>query len=111
VLLKARLALQGKSKEEIAQAVKSAVAGKQLPELEPDAMSYMMSKQQFLNDDAKNWHPHIMLFVAGDQAKNWGADKSDSPVMTAYDSDDRMTIFFFWVENWSDGSPAPHDMH
>jgi hypothetical protein len=111
VLLKARLALQGKSKEEIAQAVKSAVAGKHLPALEPNAMSYMMSKQQFLNDDARNWHPHIMLFVAGDQAKNWGADKSDSPVMAGYDSDDQMTTFFFWVENWSDGSPAPHEMH
>lgn len=111
VLMKAKLALQGKSKEEIAQAVKSAMASKRLPALEPEAMSYMMSKQQFLNDDARNWHPHIMLFVAGDQTKSWGADRPDSPVMAAYDSDDRMTTFFFWVENWSDGSPAPHDMH
>jgi hypothetical protein len=110
VLLKARLALQGKSRTEIAQAVKSALDSKQLPALDPNAMSYMMSKQQFLNDDARNWHPHIMLFVAGDQTKSWGADRSDSPVMAGYDSDDRMTTFFFWVENWSDGSPAPHNM-
>jgi hypothetical protein len=111
VQLKARLALQGKSKAEIAEEVKSAMDSKQLPALEPNAMSYMMSKQQYLDDKAKNWHPHIMLFVAGDQTKSWGADRPDSPVMAGYDSDDRMTTFFFWVENWSDGSPAPHDMH
>lgn len=108
VLLKAKLAMAGKSKTEIAQAVKNS---KQLPALAPDAMSYMMSKQQYLNDQAKSWHPHIMLFVAGDQTKTWGADRSDSPVMAGYDSDVGMTTFFFWVGNWSDGSAAPGFMH
>ena len=111
VLMKARMAMAGKSKAEIAQAIKSAMESKKLPALEPDAMSYMMSKNQFLSDNGKSWHPHIMLFVAGDQTKSWGADRPDSPVMAGYDSDDRMTTFFFWVGNWSDGSPAPDFMH
>ena len=111
VQLKAKLAMQGKSKTEIAQAIKSALASKELPALEPDAMSYMMSKQQYLSDDGKSWHPHIMLFVPGDQTKTWGADRPDSPVMAGFDSDDQMTTFFFWVDNWSDGTAAPNEMH
>ena len=111
VLLKVRLAMAGKSKAEITQAVKSAMESKQLPALEPNAVSYMMSKQQYLNDDGKSWHPHIMLFVPGDQTKSWGADRSDSPIMAANDPEDRMTTFFFWVGTWSDGTPAPDFMH
>jgi hypothetical protein len=112
VLLKARLALAGKSKAEIAQAIKSGMDSKKLPtELGPNAMSYMMSKNQYLSDDGKSWHPHIMVFVSGDQTKSWGADRSDSPVMAGYDADDRMTTFFFWVGTWSDGTPAPDFMH
>ena len=29
-------------------------------------MCYMMSKREYLNDQGKHWHPHIMVFVAGD---------------------------------------------
>jgi hypothetical protein len=32
----------------------------------------MMSRQQYLNDDRKNGHPHLMWFVPGDAAKEWG---------------------------------------
>lgn len=108
VLLKTRLAMAGKSKKEIAQAVKNS---KQLPTLAPNAVSYMMSKQQYLNDAGKSWHPHIMVFAAGDQTKSWGADQPDSPVMAQYDPEVRMTTFFFWVGTWSDGSAAPDFMH
>ena len=51
VLFKARLALAGKSRTDISQAVKSALASRKLPALEPNAMSYMMSSQQYLSDD------------------------------------------------------------
>ena len=79
----------------------------ELPELEPGAMCYMMSKQQYLNDSVTNWHPHVMVFVAGDAAKSWGADKNDSPVIFSNDPQERVTVFMFWVGNWSDGSPGP----
>jgi len=107
VLMKAKLVMAGKSKKEIAQAVQSALNGKQLPALEPGGMCYMTSKQQYLSDQDKSWHPHLMWFVPGDAAKSWGANLPGSPVFAANDPEDRMTIFLVWVGHWSDGTPAP----
>jgi hypothetical protein len=67
----------------------------------------MTSKQQYLSDEAKQWHPHLMFFVPGDAAKSWGADLPGSPVMAANDPEEGATIFLVWVGNWSDGTPAP----
>ena len=107
VLLKAKLVMAGKSKTEIAQAIRSAMDSKQLPEPEPGAMSYMLSKQQYLNDGAGNWRPHLMWFVPGDVTKTWGADLPGSPILADDDTEDRMTIFMVPVSHWSDGTPAP----
>jgi hypothetical protein len=109
--MKTRLVLEEKSKAEIAVAIASALDQKELPALEPGAMCYMMSKQQYLNDSGKSWHPHVMVFVSGDAAKSWGADKDDSPIMYANDPQERVTVFMFLVGNWSDGSPAPSMEH
>jgi hypothetical protein len=107
--MKSKLVLAGKSKAEIAQAVTSALDNKELPPPEPGAMCYMMSKQQYLNDEVRNWHPHLMWFVPGDAGKSWGAEP-DSPVMAANDPEERMTIMMVWVDHWSDGTPAPQAM-
>jgi hypothetical protein len=107
-LMKTKLVLAGKSKAEILEATKSAFEKQELPQLEPGAMCYMMSKQQYLSDaGTHNWHPHLMFFVAGDEAKTWGADVEGSPVMAAPDPEERATIFMVWVGTWSDHSPAP----
>lgn len=111
VLLKAKLALAGRSKTEIAQAIKAGLEAGELPALEPGAMCYMMSKQQYLADSDPHWHPHMMWFVPGDAAKSWGANLPNSPVIAANDPEDRMTIFLVWVGNWSDGTPGPHQAH
>lgn len=108
VLMKATLALAGKSREEIADAVKSALATGKLPALAPNAMSYMMSKQQYLSDDAVHWHPHMMWFVPGDSIQSWGAKGEDVPVYVTNVPGDRMTIFMVPVSQWSDGTPAMH---
>jgi len=110
-LLKTKLVLAGKSKAEIRAATASALDQKQLPPLEPAAMCYMMSKQQYLNDRGKSWHPHLMFFVSGDAAKSWGADQPGSPVISANDPEERVTIMMVWAANWSDGSPAPPMTH
>lgn len=110
-LMKTKLVLQGKSKTEIVAETGAALDKKELPALEPGAMCYMLSKQQYLNDHGKNWHPHVMVFASGDAAKSWGADKDDSPIMYLNDPEERATIFMFWVGNWSDGSPAPAMEH
>ncbi len=106
-LMKTRLALAGKSKSEILAATASAMDKEELPALAPGAMCYMMSKQQYLNDRGKAWHPHLMFFVSGDAAKSWGANQSDSPIIAADDPQERVTIMMVWVPKWSDGSPAP----
>ncbi|HEY1646673.1 MAG TPA: hypothetical protein VGF96_01730 [Terracidiphilus sp.] len=106
-LMKTELALKGKSKTEIAATIASALDKKELPALEPGAMCYMMSKQQYLGDRDKSWHPHLMFFVAGDAAKSWGADAEDSPLIAANDPEERVTIFMLVVGRWSDGTLGP----
>jgi hypothetical protein len=106
-LMKTKLVLAGKSKTEIVEATASALDKKELPALEPAAMCYMMSRQQYLSDRGMSWHPHLMFFVPGNAAKTWGANFQDSPVIAANDPEERMTIFLVWVGKWSDGKPAP----
>ena len=106
-LMKTKLALAGKSRKEIAEATKSAFDRKELPDLEPGAMCYMLSKQQYLNDEGKSWHPHVMFFVSGDVTRSSGANQPDSPLIAADDPEERVTILMLWVGKWSDGSPAP----
>ena len=105
-LMKTKLVLAGKSKTEIVAATASALDNKELPALEPGAMCYMMSKQQYLNDRGKNWRSHVMFFVAGDMTKSWGANLPGSPVIAAADPEEHVTIFMIPVGKWSDQSPA-----
>lgn len=108
-LMKTKLVMAGKSKAEIAQAIASGFSNKTLPQLEPGAMCYMMSKHQYLNDAGRNWHPHLMFLVAGDAAKSWGANLPESPVIAANDPEDHSTIFMVWVGKWSDGTSVTPD--
>ena len=106
-LMKTRLVLAGKSREEIAQAISAALDSGELPALASGAMCYMMSKEQYLNEAVHNWHPHVMFYAAGDVAKNWGANLPDSPMKATTDPQARVTTFMMWVGHWSDGTPAP----
>ncbi len=110
-LLKTELVLKGKSKAEIVRGLSIALDKKDLPELEPAAMCYMFSKQQYLNDRGMSWHPHLMFFAAGDAAKSWGANLPGSPMMAAVAPEERVTTFMAWVGEWSDGTAGPAMMH
>jgi hypothetical protein len=110
-LMKTRLVLAGKSQKEIAAATASALDRKELPALEPGAMAYMMSKQQYLGDGDSSWHSHTMFYFSGDAAKSWAADLPDSPVMAANDPEERVTILFVLADQWSDGTAATSMMH
>jgi hypothetical protein len=110
-LMKTKLVVAGKSKAEILKATASAFETKELPALEPGAMSYMLSKQQYLNDQGKSWHPHVMFYVSGDAAKSWGANLPGSPVLAADDPEERVTTFFVLAAKWSDGTVAPPIVH
>ncbi len=110
-LMKTKLVLAGRSRNEILQATASALDKKELPAIDPGAMCYMLSKQQYLNDEGTNWHPHLMFFVPGDTAKTWGADLPGSPVIAANDPEERVTIMMVPLGAWSDGTPAPPMAH
>ncbi len=106
IVLKTKWVLAGKSRAEIGRAVESALDKKDIPPLGPAAMCYMMSKRQYLQDQGKAWHPHLMFFVPGVSAKSWGANLPGSPVLATDDPEERMTIFMVTLSKWSDGTSA-----
>ena len=106
-LMKTKLVLAGKSKKETLDAIDAALDKGELPALAPGAMVYMMSKQQYLGDGPKQWHPHVMFIVAGDVAKTWGTDVDASPVIGVNDPEERVTIFMMLADKWSDGTAGP----
>ncbi|HYB76787.1 MAG TPA: hypothetical protein VEE85_01180 [Candidatus Bathyarchaeia archaeon] len=106
-LMRTKLVLAGKSKAEVLEATTAALDSKELPALEPGAMAYMMSKQQYINDGARNWHSHVMFYVSGDTTKSSGGNLPGSPVIAVSDTEARVTVLMVWASKWSDGTPAP----
>jgi hypothetical protein len=105
------LALAGRSKPAMLDAIKAAVAKKELPTPETGAMSYMMSHQQYLGDDGGSWMPHLMFHLPKTDAASWGANLPLSPVMldTAHtEIPEPETIFMVAAGKWSDGTPFVH---
>jgi len=110
-LQKTKLVLAGKSRAQVLAATTSALDRGELPALAPGAMCYMMAKQQYLSDDDKSWHPHLMFFVSGDAVKSWGANLPGSPVIAGDDPEERVTVFMVVAGTWSDGTPGPSAKH
>ncbi len=110
-LMKTKLVLAGKSRAQVLATVTSALDKGELPALAPGAMCYMMAKQQYLSDDDKSWHPHVMVFVSGNAAKSWGANLPGSPVIAGDDPEERVTVFMVLARTWSDGTPGPSAKH
>ena len=109
---KTELVLAGRSKEEMAEAIKAAFDKKELPAMGPGAMCYMLSKQGVLNDQGGNWHPHLMFFVPDTDPEAWGAGLAGSPVVVGVkDTLDRFTLFMIPVGKWSDGTAASAGGH
>jgi hypothetical protein len=108
-IARTRLALAGKSEPQILAAINSALDKKELPALEAGAMSYMLSKQGYLGDDAGHWHPHLMFWAERTEAKSWGAGMEGSPVIGFEEIPGRLTILMIPVDKWSDGTPDSHD--
>src|ERR1700726_4401820 len=75
------MVLAGQSKAQIIEGIKTFIKEK-LPPLEPGAMSYMMSKEQYLSDDGQHhWIAHLMIYTPLMDSAVWGADLARSPVM------------------------------
>jgi hypothetical protein len=104
------MVLAGKSKAEIIAALKAAYAKKELPALEPGAMTYMMSKQAYLTDRGDHNVAHLMFYTPLMDGGAWGADLPKSPVMLLPQfrgAPEPIDVFIVLTGMWSDGTPAP----
>ena len=108
-LLRTKLILSGLTKDQMVEKIQALVAASQLPLPEAGAMSYMMSKDQYLGDGPAHWHPHLMFHLPRMGAASWGANLQGSPVLLDTDhheGPEPETIFMVPVGHWSDGTPA-----
>ena len=104
------LVLAHRSKTEMSAAIRDGIANHALPPLEAGAMTYMMSKQQYLNDGARNWVPHLMFYFPRASRGAWGADLPGVPVMLNpqfQESPEAISVIMVPLAHWSDGSVAP----
>ncbi|MGH6878665.1 MAG: hypothetical protein ACREHV_14985 [Rhizomicrobium sp.] len=104
------LVLAGHSKPEIEAAIREGIEKHDLPHLEAGALSYMMSKQGYLNNEGRNWVPHVMFYFPRADGANWGADLPGSPVMLNpqfQHSAEAISVIMVPVTHWSDGTSAP----
>lgn len=104
------LALAGRSKSEMAAAIARDIASRKLPPLEAGAMTYMMSKRQYLNDKARAWIPHLMFYFPRRPGAAWGADLPGSPAMLNrqfQSSAEAISVIMVPTPRWSDGATAP----
>lgn len=107
IMERAEWALSGASKHQMAERSKTSAKANTPPA--PGAMSYMLSKQQYLSDDNGHpWHPHVMFFAPTTDGGAWGADVKGSPVLSG-PLTSQITLFFIPVRKWSDGTLADYD--
>jgi hypothetical protein len=100
--------LAGLGKEQLTARTRTAFASHRFTEPETGALSFMLSKQGYLNDEAAGpWLPHVMFFVPPGKAGSWGEGLDGSPVLAAVGGAPEPTVLFIPVPHWSDGSPAP----
>ena len=111
-LEKTQWVLAGVTKADMIARIKAQLKANTYVLPEPGAMSFMMSKQQYLNDQAAgHWHPHLMFFAAHTNGPAWGADFAKSPVFAAQSDPEPITTFFIPVRKWSDDTPDDGASH
>lgn len=119
VYKRTELLLAGHSKLEVIAALQAALEKKELPALEPGAISYMMAKSSYLTDQGGHNGPHLMFYASTRDAAVWGANLPNSPVMAVYywylseqsypqlQTFPPITVLMVGADKWSDGTPAP----
>lgn len=116
--LRTKMVMAGRSKAEIASALKLAFENKQLPSLESGAMAYMMSKSAYLTDQGDHNMSHLMFYTRVKDGKDWGSGAPGSPVISSsywsFSPKEQpqmkglppILVSIVAVTNWSDGTPA-----
>ena len=101
---KTELILAGRTKAQMMEAIVAAIEKKELPEMEPGAMCYMLSKEGYLSSRDGHWHPHLMFFFSSTDPAAWAANLPGSPIIAFNDSWEHLTVFLIPVRQWSDGT-------
>lgn len=76
--LQAKLGMEGKGPDQIAEAVQAAYAKGELPKMEPVAFAYMFSADQDLGPGVGAWHPHMMVYTPYYENSMLGGNEMDS---------------------------------
>ena len=76
--LKAKLGMEGKKPDQIADAVQAAYAKGELPKMETVAFAYMFSADQNLGLGLGAWHPHMMVYTPNYENSLLGGNEPDS---------------------------------
>jgi hypothetical protein len=100
----AGMALAGASIAQITDAIRTAVAKKELGAPESGSMAYMMSKEAYLTDRGDHNMAHVMFELPRIDAAAWGADQADSPIFAVSFDPAPMTEFNVPMGQWSDGT-------
>jgi hypothetical protein len=76
--LQAKLGMEGKGPDQIAEAVQAAYAKGELPRMEAVAFGYMFSADQDLGPGVGAWHPHMMVYTPYYENSMLGGNEVDS---------------------------------
>ncbi|MBI4381122.1 MAG: hypothetical protein HY574_08010 [candidate division NC10 bacterium] len=76
--LQAKLGMEGKGPDQIAEAVQAAYAKGELPRMEAVAFAYMFSADQDLGPGFGAWHPHMMVYTPYYENSMLGGNEVDS---------------------------------
>jgi len=106
-LQRTKWVLSGLDKPQLIEKTKAALSGRPLPAPETGSISFMLSKQGYLGDQAGGpWQPHVMFYLPHGQAASWGAGLQASPILGGDSSELEFTVLVIPVARWSDGSSA-----
>jgi hypothetical protein len=101
------MVLAGQSKAQIKEGI-AIFAKKELPALEPGALTYMMSKEAYLTDSNGHNMAHLMFYTPLLDKTVWGSDLPKSPViLNPQFEQEGLDVFMVLTGMWSDGTLAP----
>jgi hypothetical protein len=101
------MVLAGQSKTQVMEGIKI-FAKKDLPPLEPGALTYMMSKDAYLTDADGHNMAHLMFYTPLMDGAACGAGLPKSPVMlNPQFAQEGIDVFVVQTGMWSDGTLAP----
>ena len=83
--LRSKLAMEGKTPDQIADGVQAAYVKGQLPKRDTVSFAYMWSAEQELGPGIGHWHPHMMIFAPYYENSTLGGNEFGKPLPQVLD--------------------------